>query len=98
AWYGDTSTSKTGLPTGLQKDLGRTFTVSLPSQTVSFQSTAPSPGVIGTTYDVSASASSGLPVQLSIDPSSTSGSCSVSGTTVTFTGAGTCVVDADQSG
>ena len=98
AWYGDTSTSKSGLPTGLQKDLGRTFTISLPSQTVSFQSATPSPGVIGTTYDVSASSTSGLPVTLTIDSSSTIGACTLSGTTVTFTGAGTCVVDANQSG
>jgi hypothetical protein len=98
AWYGDTSTSKSGLPTGLQKDLGRTFTISLPSQTVSINSTKPSPGVVGTTYDVSASASSGLPVTLSIDSSSTSGACSLSGTTVTFTATGTCVVDANQPG
>lgn len=29
-WYGDGETSKTGMPTGLQKDLGRLFTISLP--------------------------------------------------------------------
>jgi hypothetical protein len=98
AWYGDTSTSKSGLPSGLQKDLGESFTISLPSQTVSFQSSPPSPGVVTHTYDVSASSSSGLPVTLSIDPSSTNGACTLSGTTVTFTGVGTCVVDANQGG
>jgi hypothetical protein len=31
AWYGDTATSKSGLPADLQKDLGRVFTYSAPS-------------------------------------------------------------------
>jgi hypothetical protein len=30
-WYGDGLTSKTGMPMGLQKDLGRLFTISLPA-------------------------------------------------------------------
>jgi glycosidase len=44
-------------------------------------------------FTVSASASSGLPVSLSV-----SGSCSLSGTTVTTSGAGTCIVTASQDG
>ena len=98
AWYSDASTSKSGLPTGLQKDLDRTFTVSLPAQTVQFTSTPPSPGAVGGTYDVSATASSGLPVTLSIDAASTGGACTLSGSTVTFGAPGTCVIDADQAG
>ncbi len=30
-WYADGLTSKTGMPSGLQKDIGRTFTVTLPA-------------------------------------------------------------------
>jgi surface antigen len=43
---------------------------------------------------------SGNAVVFSIDPSSGAGVCSldVTGTTVSFTGAGTCVIDADQAG
>ncbi|HUA49049.1 MAG TPA: hypothetical protein VMA77_27690, partial [Solirubrobacteraceae bacterium] len=99
-WYGDadTATSKSGLPTGLQKDLGRNFEISLPTQTISFTSTAPSNPVYGESYGVSATASSGLPVALSIDPSSDAGACSLTGGTVTFTGVGQCVIDANQGG
>ena len=41
---------------------------------------------------------SGNPVTFSIDPSSTSGACSLTGSTVSFTGIGTCVIDAGQAG
>ena len=69
------------------------------SQTVSFSTTAPSPGVAGNTYAASASATSTLPVTYSIDSSSTSGTCSVNATgQVSFLAAGTCVLDANQSG
>jgi streptogramin lyase len=43
---------------------------------------------------LTASASSGLPVSYTV----TSGPCSVSGSTLTITGAGSCVVNADQAG
>ncbi len=69
------------------------------AQTISFQSTAPSPGIAGTTYTASATATSGLPISYSIDSSSTSGTCSVTSTgLVSFLAAGTCVLDANQSG
>src|SRR5205823_8714166 len=48
-------------------------------------------------YTVSASASSGLAVSFSADASS-AGVCTVSGATVTPVGAGTCTIDANQSG
>src|SRR5262249_51511810 len=51
----------------------------------------------GTPYTVSASASSGLAVTFTIDASAAS-VCSVSGSTVSFIGVGTCVIDADQAG
>ena len=68
------------------------------SQTVVFTSTAPS-GVLvgGAAYLVSASASSGLTVDLSVDAAS-AGVCTIAGSRVTFVGEGTCTVAAAQSG
>jgi hypothetical protein len=71
---------------------------SLNLQTIAFTSTPPANAVVGVvTYVVSAKASSGLPVAFSAEPSS-SGICTVSGTTVTLVGTGTCTIDADQPG
>jgi len=71
-------------------------------QSIAFSTTAPSSatysGSNGQTYDVGAGATSGLPVTLSIDSSSTSG-CTISGATVSYGGGtGTCVIDANQPG
>ena len=67
-------------------------------QTISFTSTAPGGAVVGgPTYNVSATASSGLAVAFSIAPAS-AGVCTVSGSTVSFVGGGTCTVNADQPG
>ena len=67
-------------------------------QSISFTSTAPAGAVAGgSTYTVVATASSGLAVTFSADASS-AGVCTVSGSTVSFVGAGTCVIDANQSG
>src|SRR5437588_85605 len=67
-------------------------------QTITFTSTAPSGAIVGgPTYTVTATASSGLPVSLSIDATST-GICTISGSTVSFTAAGACTIDADQAG
>jgi hypothetical protein len=66
-------------------------------QTITFTSTIPAhPVVDGFPYAVSATAASGLPVALTLDASSTG--CSLSGSTVSFTAAGTCVIDANQAG
>ncbi len=66
-------------------------------QTISFTSTAPlHPVANGLPYTVSATASSSLPVALTLDASSAG--CSLSGSTVSFTAAGTCVIDANQAG
>ena len=75
----------------------QSFVVALATQTVAFTSTSPSPGSVGATYTVSATASSGLAVVFSATPSS-AGICSVSGTTVSLGGAGTCTIDAAQAG
>jgi hypothetical protein len=97
-WYEDGRSSKAGLPTGLQKDLGRTFTITLAAQEIAWESTAPSAAAVGASYTPAASASSGLPIAYSIDPSSTANTCTLSGSTVSFTGVGTCVIDAEQAG
>lgn len=72
------------------------------SQTISFTSTAPSNASVGgPAYIVTATASSGLAVELSIDAGSTSVcemSGSTSGSTVSFKAVGTCMVDANQAG
>jgi len=76
----------------------QSFSVAMGSQTINFTSSAPgSASVGGPTYAVSATASSGLPVSLTIDASSGS-VCSISGSTVSFIGAGTCTIDASEAG
>jgi hypothetical protein len=69
------------------------------SQTITFTSNAPIHPSIGNTYTAVAtsSASAGLPVTLSIDATS-KGICSIAGSTVTFTAAGNCIIDANQAG
>ncbi|MGD0196541.1 MAG: hypothetical protein ABSC56_01355 [Solirubrobacteraceae bacterium] len=75
-----------------------TLTYSM-GQLLAFTSVAPAGATVGGSYLVSAvGGPSGSPVVFSIDASSTSGACVVSGATVTFTGAGNCVVDANQAG
>jgi galactose oxidase len=71
-------------------------------QSITFTSVPPkSPSVDGT-YTVSATGgASGKPVTFRIDPASTSGACTSTGTNgsmITFTGYGTCVIDANQAG
>ncbi|MGD0197925.1 MAG: hypothetical protein ABSC56_08480 [Solirubrobacteraceae bacterium] len=73
--------------------------VALAPQTVAFTSAAPSSPSIGSTYGVSASGgASGNGVTFTIDSSSSSGACSISGSTVRFSAAGTCLIDAHQAG
>jgi hypothetical protein len=69
------------------------------SQDLAFTSSAPSPAMQnGQAYTptVSSDSASGLPVTLSLDANSTG--CSFDGTTVTFPGPGTCIIDANQTG
>jgi hypothetical protein len=76
----------------------QSFSVGKGDQAVSFSSTAPLLAVVGgPTYDATASATSGLTPVITVD-SSASSVCSISGSTVSFTGAGTCTLDADQAG
>ncbi|MEP6978708.1 MAG: hypothetical protein ABI948_11710 [Thermoleophilia bacterium] len=78
----------------------QTFSVLPPApraQTIHFTSTPPGLALVGTTYAVSASASSGLPVGFAAG-SGSAGVCSVSGASVSLVGAGTCTVRAHQGG
>jgi hypothetical protein len=65
-------------------------------QSISF--TAPASGTYGGQAMLTPSATSGLPVTLSVDPSSGAGVCSLSGDTVLYTAPGSCVIDANQAG
>ena len=72
------------------------------SQSISFSSVAPSSarysGANDQTFTATAASTSGLPVTLSVNSSSTSG-CAISGSTVSYgNGAGTCIIDANQPG
>jgi hypothetical protein len=76
----------------------QSITVGKTSQAITFTSSRPASAVVGDTYQVSATGGgSGNAVTFSIDPTSTG--CGVSATGLaTFTGAGTCQIDADQAG
>ena len=68
-----------------------------PAQSISF--TAPASGTAGGSAALSANGGgSGNLVVFSVDASSGPGVCTVSGTTVTYTAAGSCVIDANQAG
>jgi hypothetical protein len=76
----------------------QSFAVAKKDQTITFTSTPPSPALVaGPTYTVTATATSGLPVTFTIDPSASS-VCTIAGQTVSFIGAGTCVINANQAG
>ncbi|MCB0156435.1 MAG: hypothetical protein KDF65_16680, partial [Anaerolineae bacterium] len=76
----------------------QSFAVGKGNQTVSFTSAAPGAATVGgATYNVTATATSGLTVSFTIDASATS-VCSIAGSTVSFIGAGTCVINANQAG
>jgi serine/threonine protein kinase len=67
------------------------------AQSISF--TAPGSGTAGGSEALSATGGgSGNPVVFSVDPGSGPGVCTVSGASVTYTGTGSCVVDANQAG
>jgi hypothetical protein len=70
------------------------ITVSKAAQALSFTSTVPTTPVAGGTYSVVAVSDSGLTPSLSI----TSGSCSLTGSTISFSATGDCIVQAQQAG
>jgi hypothetical protein len=73
----------------------QSFTVGKADQTITFAQPT-SPVNAGTNASLSATASSGLAVSFST--SSSASICTVAGTTVTYVGAGSCVINANQSG
>jgi hypothetical protein len=74
----------------------QSFLVGKGAQHIAFSSSPPSAAVRGSpSYLIAAAASSGLPVSFS---SSTPSVCSLAGQTVSFVGAGTCTLEASQSG
>jgi len=80
----------------------QSFAVDNATQTIDFTSTVPVGAAVGdAAYVVTATATSGLGVVLTIDASSAS-VCSItgsaSGSSVSFIGAGTCTIDANQDG
>ena len=75
-----------------------TLTVGPGSQTITFTSTSPGSAVVGAgSYTPTATSSSGLPVSLSIDGTSAA-VCTMSAGVVTYTGSGSCIIDANQPG
>ena len=80
--------------------VGETYTPGPATQAISF--TAPASGTYGGSAALTAAGGgSGNPVVFSVDASSAPGACAVSGTsgqTVTYTGTGNCVIDANQAG
>jgi hypothetical protein len=97
-WYGGSTVGK-DLAAGLEKDWADSFALALPPQSVGFDSTPPSPAYTGATYALAAHGGpSGKPITFGVDPSSTTGACTIAGSVVTFHAAGSCVIDADQAG
>jgi S-layer family protein len=76
----------------------QSFAVAKGAQTISFTSSAPAHAVAGgATYTPTATATSGLTVVFTIDPSASS-ICSINAGVVSFNAVGTCVIDANQAG
>ena len=77
----------------------QTMTVTRATSVITVTSSAPSPAFIGGTYAPTATATSGDPVVITVDSTST-GVCSYSTTTgrVTFSTAGTCTLDFNDAG
>jgi hypothetical protein len=75
----------------------QTFAVGRGPQTITITSTPPNADRYDPPYTITATVSSGLAVVFSTDPSS-NGICSVSGSTVSFSARGTCIIYANQPG
>jgi hypothetical protein len=78
--------------------VSQSVSVAAGAQTIMFTSTPPANAAVGGSYDVSAAGGpSSRPIVFSVALSSSS-VCSIAGAHVTFTGAGSCVIQADQAG
>jgi hypothetical protein len=85
-------------PDGTSRGFAELVTPTRAPQTITFSSVAPGSATTGgAPYNVTAAATSKLPVTLTIDASSST-VCAISGSSVNFIGAGTCRIDANQSG
>lgn len=73
--------------------LGAQFSIDKADQTITVTKTAPLKAYVGSSFNVAASSSSGLPVTFSA-----SGACSNTGAIFTITKTGTCFVQFDQPG
>jgi hypothetical protein len=74
------------------------YTVTPAAQAITFTSPVPADAVVGGTYQpLATGGGSENAVTFTIDPTTTS-VCTTDGSTVTYTAAGTCVIDADQAG
>lgn len=83
-------------PAGQQQ---QSFEIGKLAQSIAFTSTAPAGAIVGGTYEpIATGGDSGNPVTFSIDPASTADACTITGSTVSFTGPGQCVINADQLG
>jgi YVTN family beta-propeller protein len=77
----------------------QTMTVGVGPQAITFTSLPPSPASVGGSYTVEAAGGGSTePVTLSVDDATTNTACSITGRTVSFDHAGTCVIAADQAG
>jgi uncharacterized repeat protein (TIGR01451 family) len=84
------------IPSGSSSSCGSSSLCYQLAQSIGF--TAPASGTYGGQATLTPSATSGLPVTLSVDPSSGAGACSLSGDTVFYAALGSCVIDANQAG
>jgi hypothetical protein len=75
----------------------QSFTIAKATQTITFTSAAPHKDKTDPPYTVTAVSSSGLAVTFTADASS-AGVCTVTGSTVSFIGRGTCTINANQAG
>ena len=66
------------------------------SQSITFS--APATGAVGGSAGLTPTSTSGLAVSLSVDAATTNSACRLSGTSVTYAHAGSCVLDANQGG
>ena len=82
-------------PAGVACDAGA-IQSSVQPQTITF--VPPASATVGGSSTLTATASSALPVTLSVDITSTNNACTLTGNAVTFAAAGSCVIDANQSG
>jgi hypothetical protein len=93
-------TDSSGTPQTATQTLTLVVNPALIPQTISF--TAPPSGTVGSTATLSATGGgSGNPVVFTVGSSSGAGVCSVSGTdgsTLSYTAAGNCVIDANEAG